>query len=309
MLGDKLKHSGFVTIIGIPNVGKSTFLNKVIGQKVSIVTPKAQTTRNQIRGILTQEDSQIIFIDTPGITKGNFGKLLNKWMNRYSISSTKDADLILFFVDISTQHPELGIGEEEKNILTKIPQNKKTILVANKTDLVKPMRAEDTIAVYKKHFNFFETYKISAETGDGIDILLKKIKENIPEGPQYFPEDYFSDQEPNFMASEIIREKVFLYLRQELPYSTAITVDNLRNHKTRDLLLIDATIHVSRKSHKGMIIGKKGTTLGKIGKTAREELEDLFERKIGLKLFVRIEEKWQEKENLLKKVGFQKDFE
>jgi GTP-binding protein Era len=281
----------------------------VLKQKVSIVTPKAQTTRNNIKGIYTTDSCQVIFTDTPGITSTDFGKLLNAWMNRYSFSAAGDADLVLFFVDVSEQHPEKGIGEEEAHILSKLKENQNVILVANKVDAVKQMRADDTLAVYKKAFPFKDAKIISAEKGTGMEELLQTIISGLPEGPQYFPEDYISDTAEEFLIAEIIREKIFMNLRQELPYNTTVTVEDLKDHSSKDMLLVQATIHVAKESQKGMIIGKKGMMLNKIGKTAREELEKIYETKIGLKLFVRVEKNWNEKEKLLLKVGFKKEFE
>ena len=309
MLGNTLKYSGFAAIIGVPNSGKSTFVNTVVKSKISIVTPKAQTTRNKIRGIYNAPDTQIVFTDTPGITSTDFGKLLNNWMNKYSFSAAQDSDFTVFFVDVSTQHPEKGIGEEEAHILKNLSVKTPVILVANKADAVKPMRVDDTIAVYKKHFKFAAAYTISAKTGDGIAELLEGLKQFCKEGPQLFPEDMETDQEDNFLVSEIIREKLFLELSQELPYSVVVTVERMHDHKTKDILMIDATIHVARESQKGIVLGKKGATLGKIGALARHDIEEIYDCQVGLKLFVRVEEKWFDKERLLQKVGFEKDFD
>ena len=309
MLGSQLNYTGFAALIGTPNSGKSTFLNALLNEKISIVTPKAQTTRNKIRGIYTAEDTQIVFTDTPGITSTDWGKLLNSWMNKYSFSASNESDLTLFFVDVSKQHPELGIGEEEKHILERLNRKNPVILVANKCDIVKPMRVDDTIAVYSKFFEFSKACKISALKREGIEKLIELIKKYCQPGPMMFPEGSTTDQDDRFLVSEIIREKLFFKLSQELPYDTVVTVERMSDHKTKDILLIDATIHVARKSQKGIIIGKQGKTLGSIGKEARKELEKIYDCQVGLKLFVRIEEKWFEKEKLLRKVGFEKDFE
>ena len=309
MLGNTIKYSGFAAIIGVPNSGKSTFVNTVVKSKISIVTPKAQTTRNKIRGIYNAPDTQIVFTDTPGITSTDFGKLLNNWMNKYSFSAAQDSDFTVFFVDVSTQHPEKGIGDEEAHILKNLSVKTPVVLVANKADAVKPMRTDDTIAVYKKHFKFAAAYAISAKTGDGIAELLEGLKQFCKEGPQLFPEDMETDQEDNFLVSEIIREKLFLELSQELPYSVVVTVERMHDHKTKDILMIDATIHVARESQKGIVLGKKGATLGKIGALARHDIEEIYDCQVGLKLFVRVEEKWFDKERLLQKVGFEKDFD
>lgn len=309
MLGSQLKYTGFAALIGTPNSGKSTFLNTLLNEKISIVTPKAQTTRNKIRGIYSAEDTQIVFTDTPGITSTDWGKLLNSWMNKYSFSASNESDLTLFFVDVSKQHPELGIGEEEKHILERLSKNNPVILVANKCDIVKPMRVDDTIAIYSKFFKFSKTCKISALKREGIDELIELIKGFCQPGPMMFPEGSSTDQDDRFLISEIIREKLFFKLSQEIPYDTVVTVERMSDHKTKDILLINATIHVARKSQKGIVIGKQGKTLGEIGKESRKELEKIYDCQVGLKLFVRVEEKWFEKEKLLRKVGFEKDFE
>lgn len=309
MLGNELKYSGFAAIIGVPNSGKSTFVNAVVKSKISIVTPKAQTTRNKIRGIYNAPDTQIVFTDTPGITSTDFGKLLNKWMNKYSFSAAQDADFTIFFVDVSTQHPEKGIGEEEAHILKNLSAKTPVVLVANKIDAVKQMRVDDTLAVYRKHFKFAAEYAVSAQNGTGIPELLEGLKQFCKPGPQLFPEDMYTDQEDNFLVAEIIREKLFLELSQELPYSVVVTVESMRDHRTKDILMIDATIHVARDSQKGIVLGKKGVTLGKIGSSARRDIEELYGCQVGLNLFVRVEEKWFDKERLLQKVGFEKDFD
>ena len=230
-------------------------------------------------------------------------------MNKYSFSAAQDADFTIFFVDVSTQHPEKGIGEEEAHILKNLPPKIPVILVANKIDAVKPMRVDDTIAVYKKHFNFAASCAISAKTGTGTEELINTLKQFCKPGPQLFPEDMYTDQEDNFLVSEIIREKLFLELSQELPYSVVVTVEKMHDHRTKDILLVDATIHVARDSQKGIVLGKKGATLGKIGSAARRDIEELYGCQVGLNLFVRVEEKWFDKERLLQKVGFEKDFD
>lgn len=309
MLGNQLKYTGFVALIGPPNSGKSTFLNSLLGEKVSIVTPKAQTTRNKIRGIYTTDDAQIVFTDTPGITSTDWGKLLNSWMNKYSFSASNESDFTLFFVDVSKQHPELGVGNEEKHILDRLSRKNPVILVASKCDIVKPMRADDTIAVYSKIFEFSDACKISALENDGLEELLDIVKKHCEPGPMMFPKSSSTDQDDEFLVSEIIREKLFLKLSQEIPYDTVVTIERMTDHKTKDILLINATIHVARKSQKGIVIGAKGNTLGSIGKESRVELEKIYGCQVGLKLFVRVEEKWFEKENLLRKVGLKKDFD
>ncbi len=308
MLKERLSHSGFVAVVGAPNTGKSTFINTVLGKKVTIVSPKVQTTRTPIRGIYTTEEAQLVFVDTPGITPTDLGKELNRWMNRTATARAKEADLVLFFVDATLQHPEQGVIEEDRAALEKITTSAPIYLVVNKCDAVKKMRVDDTIAVLSKAYPFAGSFRISALSGDGIPSLLTRVIEHLPEGPQYFEADVSSDLPDEQFAAEIIREKIFLTLHQELPYHTAVTVEEITDHETRpDILIIRATIHVARSSQKAIVIGEKGSMLKKIGSFAREELEHLFGKKIFLHLHVRVEEKWFDNERLLRKMGFEEE--
>jgi len=267
-----------------------------------------QTTRTPIRGIHTTENAQIVFVDTPGITPTDLGKELNRWMNRTATARAQEADLVLFFVDATAQHPEQGIGEEDRAALEKIKTPAPLYLVVNKCDAVKKMRVDDTIAVFSKEHPFTGSFRISALTGDGMTELLTAVIERLPEGPQYFEAEVSSDLPDEQFAAEIIREKIFLTLHQELPYHTTVTVEEIRDHETRpDMLVIRGTVHVARASQKAIVIGEKGSMLKKIGSLAREELEHLFGKKIFLHLHVRVEEKWFDDERLLRKRGIEKE--
>ncbi|HOW52324.1 MAG TPA: GTPase Era [bacterium] len=310
MLKETLAHSGFVAVIGAPNTGKSTFLNTALGKKVSIVSPKVQTTRNAIRGIHTTDDAQIVFVDTPGITADDFGKMLNDWMNRTAYSKAHEADAVLLFVDVTTQHPEQGPGKEELEIIGKLKVACPVFLVANKVDAVKKMRADDTLAVIGKQYPFAGTFTISALNGTGVPELLTAITNLLPPGPQYFEAEDPSDQSDEFLAAEIIREKMYGLLQYELPYHTAVVVEQIVDHEqVANMLVIHATINVARKSQKAIVIGEKGKMLKEIGTQARIELQTLFNKKIHLELHVRIEENWFASERSLKKLGFEKDFD
>lgn len=309
MLKEQLAHSGFVAVIGAPNTGKSTFVNTALGKKVSIVSPKVQTTRNAIRGIYTTDDAQVIFTDTPGITPDDFGKMLNDWMNKTAFSKAREADAVLFFVDATTQHPEQGPGKEEIDIICKLQVACPVLLVVNKVDAVKKMRADDTVAVLGKQYPFVGAHRISALDGKGIPELLAAVTALLPAGPQYFEAEEPSDQSDEFLAAEIVREKMFHLLQRELPYHAAVIVERIYDHeKIAGMLVINATINVARKSQKAIVIGEKGRMLKQIGMQARAELETLFGRKIHLLLHVRVEENWFSNERTLKKLGFEKDF-
>jgi len=310
VLKEQLAHSGFVAVIGAPNTGKSTFVNTAIGKKVSIVSPKVQTTRNAIRGIYTTDDAQVIFTDTPGITPDDLGKLLNDWMNRTAFSKAREADAVLLFVDVTTQHPEQGPGKEEIDILCKLRVQCPVLLVANKVDAVKKMRVDDTVAVLGKQYPFAGAHRISALSGAGVPELLAAVTALLPAGPQYFEAAEPSDQTDEFLVAEIVREKMFHLLQRELPYHSAVIVERMYDHETiAGMLVINATINVARKSQKAIVIGEKGRMLKRIGTQARVELETLFGRKIHLLLHVRVEEDWFAKERSLKKMGFEKEFD
>ncbi len=290
---------GFVTIIGRPNVGKSTLLNQILGQKIVITTDKAQTTRKRIKGILTDENGQIIFVDTPGIHRP-----LNK-LGEFLMDEAKfavpDADLILFLVDASEP---AGKGDKwiVENILkeSKIP----VILVLNKVDKVKnQQKVEENLVSYKLLFDEnLPVLRISAKTGRNKDTLLSNIYKKLPEGDKLYPDDVVTEESMRSVAEEIIREKILLNTQDEIPHSVAITIDKYQ--EAEDIDRIYATIYCEQKSQKGILIGKGGSLLKKIGTEARIELENIVDKKVFLALEVKVEKDWRKKENLLKNFGY-----
>jgi len=292
--------AGFVAIVGRPNVGKSTLLNNILQTKISIVSPKPQTTRIRVLGVKHDKDAQIIFIDTPGVQKGT--DLLTKSVVESAVSGMEGADVILFIIEA-----DKGWTPEDKQILENYIKKlqKPTILVINKIDkirrdLVLPLIEEST-----KLYDFKEIVPISAIKNINIDRLVEVIKKYLPESPPLYPEDMITDLPLKLYIAEIIREKVFLNTRDEIPYSVAVEVENIKEgDKNKNLLFIDATIYVEKDNHKGIIIGKKGQMLKKIGQQAREELEFLLNKKIHLNLYVKVKERWKEDLTLLRDLGY-----
>lgn len=290
---------GFVTILGRPNVGKSTLLNQILGQKIVIATDKAQTTRKRIKGILTEERGQVIFVDTPGVHRP-----LNK-LGEFLMDEAKfavpDADLILFLVDGSEP---AGKGDKwiAENLLkeTKIP----VILVMNKVDKVKnQQKIEENLLSYKLLFNEnIPVIRISAKTGRNKDTLLTNIFKKLPEGEKLYPDDVVTEESMRSVAEEIIREKILLNTKEEIPHSVAITID--KYEETDEIDRIFATIYCEQKSQKGILIGKGGSLLKTIGTQARLELEDIVEKKVFLSLEVKIEKDWRKKDRILKNFGY-----
>jgi GTP-binding protein Era len=297
---DKFKdfRSGFVAIIGAPNVGKSTLLNQIIGEKISITSKKPQTTRNRILGVVHRPGSQLIFIDTPGIHKTNCP--LNIRIVDAAFSAFQDVDVILIMVDVVK--PDL---ESESLIVKRLENTKQSvILVLNKIDLVKKPELLSIIDKWSKAYPFEAIIPISAILGDQIDELISAMEPLLPKGPPYYPENTFTDMPERFIAAEMIREKVFRLAGQEIPYSTAVTVTSFSEEKKGALIKIDATIHVERVSQKGMIIGKNGKMLKLIGMESRKEIERMVGAKIYLKLFVRVQKNWSKDTKALRKFGY-----
>ena len=292
--------TGFVTLIARPNVGKSTLLNKIAGQKIAITTPVAQTTRYQIKYIYTDENSQIIFIDTPGIHKPL--NKLGEFLAEESKSSLEDSDVVLFLVD---SKDEAGAGDKwiVENYLKTI--NKPIIIVANKIDTISANKLEYNILSYKKLFEKnLPIIKISAKTGKNLLVLLDKIKEYLPNGEKLYPDDEITDQNMRAIVSEVIREKIILNTKDEIPHSVAVLVEDYKQTETIDR--IKAQIIVSQESQKGIIIGKNGSLLKKIGTEARKEIEEIAQNKVFLELFVKVKKNWQKDHNSLKALGFEK---
>lgn len=288
--------SGFISIIGRPNAGKSTLLNRITGEKISIVSPKPQTTRNVIRGVLNRQDCQLIFIDTPGIHKGK--GLLNEFMVREAVSSLSDVDAVVVLIEA-----DKPVSDDDRYILEVIKALKcPVILGINKVDRVDKRLVLPLIDEYSKAAAFREIIPLSALNGDGVDLLVGKLIGLMPEGPKYFPDDIITDLPERFIAAEIVREKVFLLVREEVPYSVAVTVDKFTEKK--DIISISATINVERDSQKGIIIGSRGAMLKRIGTSAREEIEGLLGKKVFLELFVRVQKEWTKKPGALKDFGY-----
>ncbi|MDP2682922.1 MAG: GTPase Era [Deltaproteobacteria bacterium] len=299
--------SGFVSIIGRPNVGKSTLLNTILGEKIAIVSPKPQTTRNRIRGIKNMEDAQIIFLDTPGIhsDKG----YLNEFMIREAISAIEDVDVIIYLVEASKT-----LEKDDSLIIDNLRRIKSPVLLGiNKTDITRKDNILPLINEYSKLYPFKEIIPISATRGEGIETLVKLVVELLPEGPKYFPEDILTDLPERFIVAEIVREKIFKLTRQEIPYSTAVVIDSFKenpklvpagNKQGKGLVSISATINVERDSQKGIIIGKGGKMLKEIGTLARIDIEKLLGAKVYLELFVKVEKDWTKDKKLLKEFGY-----
>jgi len=289
--------SGFVAICGRPNVGKSTLMNGLIKHKIAIISPKSQTTRNKIQGVLTDEDSQIIFIDTPGIHKPH--NKLSENLNKMAFSATRDVECIVFMVDGSE---EFGVGDSfiiEKLKNAKVP----VFLVINKIDKLKPGTVKDLEHHFRKLFNFEKIIPISALNLENTDILIEEIKKILPEGPKYYPDGFLSDHPESFVMAELIREKILYFTHDEIPHSVAIEIEEIKKLKS-GYLDVSAVIIVERKSQKGIIIGKGGTMIKKIGVAARKDMESLLGNKIYLTTFVKVEEDWRNSVHRLKEYGY-----
>ena len=288
--------SGFVTIVGRPNSGKSTLVNSLVGEKVSIVTDKPQTTRNIIRGIVTRPEGQVVFLDTPGIHKPIHR--MNDRMMQAVRNSMSEVDVLALIVDASVP---FGGGDEFTLELIK-PLTLPKFLLFNKIDKVNKADLLPRIDHYSRIMNFEEVIPISARTGEGVDTFLKAIFKYLPEGPQFYPEDQFSDQQERAMTAEIIREKLIVLTHDELPYSTAVVID--RFEESEKIYRIYATIFVERDSQKSIVIGKGGLLLKEVGTAARHELESLFGLKVYLELHVKVSKGWRDDESTLTNLGF-----
>lgn len=290
--------SGFIAIVGPPNVGKSTLLNRILGEKVAIVSPKPQTTRNRITGIYHEPGCQMVFMDTPGIHKPQTP--LHKSMVSSAQSVFKEVDLLLLLIEM--HHPR---APEIPMILNNIRKSKKPcILVINKIDKGPKEKLLPIIAEYNDTHSFRSIVPISALMGDGVERLLGELKSMLKEGPAFFPEDVQTDQSESFLVSEMIREKIFLHTRQELPYSSAVTVERLEEVSGKDLVSISGKIHVESESQKGILIGQGGKMIKKIGQAAREDLESFFGSRVFLELIVRVDKNWSKDPRSLRRLGY-----
>lgn len=292
-------HSGFVAIVGRPNVGKSTFLNRVIGQKIAIMSDKPQTTRNKIQGVYTTKDAQIVFIDTPGIHKPQ--NKLGDFMMESALSALKEVDAVLFMVN-ATEHRGAG----DNFIIDHLKTVEKPIyLLINKIDEISPDDIMPIIEQYKNALPFKDVYPISALQGNNVPELIETLVKTLPNGPQYYPADEVTNHPERFVISELIREKVLELTRQEIPHSTAVVVESIKDEQS--LLRIRATIIVERDGQKGIVIGKGGEMLKKIGTLARKDIENMMGNKVFLELWVKVVPHWRDKANLLNSYGYRKD--
>jgi GTP-binding protein Era len=289
--------SGTIALIGRPNVGKSTLLNQILGEKVAIVSPKPQTTRNRITGIRTTPSSQIVFLDTPGIHQGH--SLMNRRLLDTAMRTLDEVDGVLWLLDAheKIKQDEERIAETIRGVETPV------LLLLNKIDLVSKGKLLPLMERCAQLVPGKEIVPISALSGDGVQLVLDMVEKWLPEGPPFFTEGEYTDQSERFLASEIIREKVFLLTREEIPYGVAVTIDDFTEKQEKNLLVISATIHTERDSHKGILIGKRGAMLKEIGKQAREELERLLGCRVFLELFVRVDPGWTQDPHLLTEMG------
>ena len=294
--------SGFATLIGRPNVGKSTLMNRLIGQKIAITSKKPQTTRNRIQTVYTDEEKgQIVFLDTPGIHKAK--NKLGEYMVNVAERTLNEVDVVLWLVE-----PTNYIGAGEQHILEKLRRVKTpVILVINKTDMVKKEEILSYIDTYRKEYDFAEIVPLSALRGQNTEILVDLIFKYLPYGPMFYDEDTITDQPERQIVAELIREKALHALSEEIPHGIAVTIERMKERKNGKLIDIDATIICERDSHKGIIIGKGGNMLKKIGTNARYEIERLLDSKVNLKLWVKVKKDWRDSDFLIKNFGYRED--
>lgn len=292
--------SGFAAIIGRPNVGKSTLMNHLIGQKIAITSRKPQTTRNRIQTVYTDEQGQIVFLDTPGIHKVK--NKLGEYMVNVAQRTFKDADVILWLVEASTY-----VGAGERHIAEQLKTCKlPVILVINKVDTVKKEEVPSFIQAYRNLYDFAEIVPVSALRSQNLDTLLECIFKYLPYGPQFYDEDTVTDQPQRQIVAEMIREKALRTLDEEIPHGIAVTIDRMKERPDGKIVDIDATIICERDSHKGIIIGKQGAMLKKIGSAARYEIENMLEQKVNLKVWVKVKKDWRDSDYLIKNFGYDK---
>lgn len=292
--------SGFVAIIGRPNVGKSTLLNRLIGQKIAIMSDKAQTTRNRIQGVYTDEAAQIIFIDTPGIHKPKHA--LGDFMVNTAYSALKGVDAVLFVVNA-----EQKMGPGDRLIMSKLKHLEQPVfLLVNKIDKVNKEALLTIIDSYQSEQEFAQVFPISATEGDNVDEMLKGLKNILPVGPQYYPADQIMDHPEYFVVAEFIREKILLLTKEEIPHSVAVQVQSMQRNEN-DKVEVQATIIVERKSQKGIIIGAQGSMIKKIGQMARRDIEALLDDKVYLDLWVKVQKDWRNRQTYISELGYKKE--
>lgn len=294
-----MKHrAGFVNIVGNPNVGKSTLMNKLVGERISIATFKSQTTRHRIMGILNTEDTQIVFSDTPGVVKPSYK--LQESMLQFSNSALADADVLLYVTDVVEQ------VDKNQDFIEKVASlDIPVILIINKIDLSNQADLEKLVDSWKLILPKAEIIPLSAKSNFGVDVILKRINELIPECPPYFGKDQWTDKPARFFVSEILREKILLYYDKEVPYATEVAVEQFKESQKK--ILISAVIYVERDSQKGIIIGKQGRALKKIATEARRDLESFFGKSVFLETFVKVDKDWRSSDKKLRDFGYQPD--
>jgi GTPase len=290
--------SGYVAIAGTPNAGKSTLLNRMLGEKISITSKKPQTTRNRILGVLHRPDAQMVFFDTPGVFHAK--DKLNRRIVDAAFSAVADADLILVVIDVA--QPDINAERLLVNRLR--DQSKPVVLALNKIDLVEKSGLLESIDKWADTYQFHDVVPISAKAGTQINELILAMVSVLPQGPPYFPEDTLTDASARFLAAEMIREQVFRLTGEEIPYATAVTVDTFKEKSRGDLVKIEATIHLERDSQKGIVIGKSGGKLKQIGVQAREQIEHMLGTKVYLKLFVRVQKNWRKDTKAIRRFGY-----
>ncbi|MGD6967201.1 GTPase Era [Rossellomorea vietnamensis] len=294
--------SGFISIIGRPNVGKSTFLNRVIGQKIAIMSDKPQTTRNKVQGVYTTNDSQMIFIDTPGIHKPKHK--LGDFMMKIAQNTLREVDIVLFMINA-----EEGYGRGDEFIIEKLKGVKTPVfLVLNKIDQLHPDDILPLIEQYNALHDFAAVVPISALEGNNVETLVSVIRKELPEGPQYYPADQVTDHPERFIVSELIREKALHLTREEIPHSLAVVIEKISTRDNGNVIDVMATIVVERDSQKGIVIGKQGGMLKEIGKRARVDIENLLGSKVYLELWVKVQKDWRNKLSNLRDFGFNDDY-
>jgi len=292
--------SGFISIIGCPNVGKSTLLNQIVGQKIAIVSNRPQTTRNKITGVLTRKDYQMVFLDTPGITGAK--NRLGEYMRKTAFEALGQVEAILFLVD-----PINGLRERDNALLEALRNVKNTprIGVINKADIASMAQMEDAKAFLAEAGFFEDIITISAKNGDGVEKLEQRLTGYLVEGPQYFPEDMVTDQPERIICGELIREKTLQMIREEIPHGIGVNIDKMELREDRELMDVWATIYCERAGHKGIIIGKQGTMLKRIGQAARQDMEWMLGNKVNLQLWVKVKEDWRNSVGMLRELGYE----
>ena len=291
--------SGFVSIVGCPNVGKSTLLNRLVGQKIAIVTDRAQTTRNRITGVLTRPGRQIVFLDTPGVTKPK--NKLGEFMQKVAKDAMNEVEAILFVADATE-----GVRERDEALLERLSHAKAPVVaLINKIDRANFADVSAAEEALKKHSFLKTVLKGSASTGEGLETLEETLLSLLPEGPQYFPEDMVTDQPERVICAELIREKALLLLREEVPHGVGVVIEKMEKRDDRELMDVYATIYCERESHKGILIGRNGSMLKRIGQEARKDIEWMLGTDVNLQLWVKIKEDWRNKAGMLHELGYE----